>query len=84
MSEPLPTYTPDPPPLVPVFVTVGIRTSAGAGPGPRLLPPQEAARLVNERHAVYGDRPPAGYLGSTPTTTEGIARPDGSPAEVPR
>ena len=72
------------PPRVPVFLTVGIRISAGAGPGVRYLLPAEAAAIVNDRHGVYGNMPPAGYLGSTETTRGGIFAPDGSGAEIPR
>ncbi len=46
---------------VAVFVTTGIRTSGGNGPGVVHVPPAEAARLVADRRAVYGDRPPRGY-----------------------
>jgi hypothetical protein len=65
------TVPPAPPPAipddgsdpVPVFVLVGVRTSAGAGPGVRLVPPAEAARLVAARVAVHGDQPPRGFPG---------------------
>jgi hypothetical protein len=39
----------------------GTRTSAGPGPGFKRLPPAEAAWLVKNRLATYGDRPPRGY-----------------------
>jgi hypothetical protein len=39
-------------------VVNGTRTSAGPGPGPLSLPPLEAAALVRQRFAVYGDRAP--------------------------
>ncbi len=48
-------------PLVAVFVTVAVRTSDGPGPGVRRVPPGEAARLVGDRRAVYGDQPPRGF-----------------------
>jgi hypothetical protein len=51
----------EPEPLVPVFVTTGIMTSAGPGPGVVHVPPAEAARLVADRRAVYGERAPRGY-----------------------
>lgn len=70
MSEP--QYSPEPPPLMTVFVTVGVRTSAGAGPGVKHLPPQEAAWLIGQKYAVAGDRPPDGYAGSTEMTRSGI------------
>lgn len=50
------------PELVPVFVTTGVRTSAGPGPGPRRVPPAEAAALVGRKLAVYGEAAPRGYL----------------------
>jgi hypothetical protein len=49
--------------LVPVFVTVAVRTSAGAGIGPKLVPPDEAGRLVRSKHAVYGSTAPRGLRG---------------------
>ena len=47
--------------LVPVFVTNAIRTSAGPGPGPKRVPPDEAGRLVRARLATYGEQPPRGF-----------------------
>jgi hypothetical protein len=51
--------------LVPVFVTVAVRTSApeGAGPGVRHVPAAEASALVGAKLAVPGDRPPRGWPG---------------------
>ena len=49
------------PELVAVFVTTGIRTSGGNGPGVLRVPPAEAAALVADRRAIYGDRPPRGF-----------------------
>ncbi len=49
------------PELVPVFLTVGIRTSGGNGPGLVRVPPAEAARIVAGRHGVHGEQPPRGY-----------------------
>jgi hypothetical protein len=49
------------PELVTVFLTTGIRTSAGPGPGVKQLPPAEAAALVADRRAVYGEQAPRGY-----------------------
>jgi hypothetical protein len=46
---------------VPVFLTVGVRTSGGPGPGVVRVPRDEAARLVAARHGVPGERPPRGY-----------------------
>jgi hypothetical protein len=51
----------DPAALVPVYLTVAVRTSAGPGPGLKRLPPAEAGRLVGMRHAAYGEQPPRGY-----------------------
>lgn len=47
--------------LVTVFVTTGIRTSGGSGPGVVRVPPAEAAALVADRRAVYGEQAPRGY-----------------------
>ena len=49
------------PELVPVFVTTGIRTSGGNGPGVVQVPPAEAAALVADRRAIHGTTPPRGY-----------------------
>ena len=54
------------PQLVEVQVNNGTRTSAGPGPGVKHLPPLEAAALVRQRFAVYGDRAP-GAADPTPT-----------------
>ena len=75
-GRPLPSYAgtsnatgPEPAPLdtsgglVPVFVTVAVRTSAGPGPGVRRVPPAEAGWLVAARVAVHGDQPPRGFPG---------------------
>lgn len=51
----------DSPDLVPVYLTVGVRTSGGPGPGVVRVPREEAARLVAARHGVAGERPPRGY-----------------------
>ena len=48
-------------PLVAVFVTVGVRTSDGPGPGPKRLPQREAQVLLNKRFAIGGSEPPRGY-----------------------
>jgi hypothetical protein len=49
------------PELVPVFLTVGVRTSGGAGPGVVRVPRDEAARIVAGRHGVAGEEPPRGF-----------------------
>lgn len=49
------------PDRVPVFLTVGVRTSGGVGPGVVRVPPIEAARIIAGRHGVAGDRSPRGY-----------------------
>ena len=46
---------------VAVFVTTGIRTSGGNGPGVVRVPPAEAAALVADRRAVYDEVPPRGF-----------------------
>lgn len=65
--------------LIPVFVTVGVRTSQGAGPGLRYLPRSEAAAIIGARHGIAGTRPPAGFAGSVETVTAGIAAPRPTP-----
>lgn len=50
------------PDLVPVFLTVGVRTSGGNGPGVVHVPRDEAARIVAARHGVTGEQPPRGFL----------------------
>ena len=42
-----PQAVPDGPELVPVFLTSGIGTSAGPGPGVKYLPPREANALIS-------------------------------------
>jgi hypothetical protein len=54
---------PEPDGLVAVFLTVGVRTSAGPGPGVVRVPAGEAAALVARKHGVYGEVPPAGFSG---------------------
>ena len=48
-------------PPVSVYLTTAVRTSDGLGPGVKRVPPGEAAALVNDRRAVYGDQPPRGF-----------------------
>jgi hypothetical protein len=50
-----------PVPLVDVFLTVAVRTSAGPGPGHRRVPPGEAAALVGNRRAAFGSEAPRGF-----------------------
>jgi hypothetical protein len=45
-----------------VFVTTGIRTSGGAGPGGVRVPREEAARIITGRQGVAGERPPRGFV----------------------
>lgn len=47
--------------LVPVFLTVAVRTSGGNGPGVVRVPRDEAARITAARHGIAGERPPKGY-----------------------
>jgi hypothetical protein len=58
---------PEPPPPtgkpVPVFLLNAVRTSAGPGPGLKMLPPAEAGALVAARLAVHGEQPPIGWPG---------------------
>jgi hypothetical protein len=54
-----------------VYLSVGVRTSGGPGPGAKTLPQPEALALINMKYAVAGDRPPDG-MGGTP---EPSARP---------
>jgi hypothetical protein len=49
--------------LVTVFVTNGVRTSDGPGPGVKRVPPAEAQALYAGRVAVTGDQPPRGWTG---------------------
>lgn len=49
------------PELVSVYVTSGIRTSAGPGPGVRRVPPDEAGRICAAKLGVMGETPPHGY-----------------------
>ncbi len=46
-------------PLVTVYLVNATRTLAGPGPGPKELPPAEAAALVAAKYAVHGDQPPS-------------------------
>jgi hypothetical protein len=45
-------------PLITIYVTVGVRTSQGPGPGVKTLPASEAGALVGMKYAVHGDRNP--------------------------
>jgi hypothetical protein len=60
-----------------VYLLNGTATSGGNGPGVVQVPPDEAARLVGECLAVYGDVAPSGYLGAgvtiSPYTGRGLA-----------
>ena len=47
--------------LVPVFLTVAIRTSGGSGPGVVRVPPDEASRIINDHHGVPGTVAPRGF-----------------------
>lgn len=64
-------------PLVDVFLTNAVRTSAGPGPGHKRVPPGEAAALVGSRRAVYGDQPPRGFA-------DGGAQPGDAGRMMPR
>ena len=56
-----PEPEPEPEPEVMVFVTTAVRTSAGCTPGAKMLPRDEAARLLADRRAIFGDKPPRGF-----------------------
>jgi hypothetical protein len=49
--------------LVEVFLLNATRTSAGPGPGVKLVPPAEASTLVAAKVAVPGEAPPRGWPG---------------------
>ena len=57
-----------------VYVTNGVRTSQGPGPGPMVLPVSEANALIFFKYAVAGSRNPAEATGPEP-----VARRFGSP-----
>jgi hypothetical protein len=63
-TPPQPRYAalPDNGGLVTCFVTVGVRTSDGPGPGVKHVPPAAAA-LLADRVAVSGDQPPRNWSG---------------------
>jgi hypothetical protein len=49
--------------LVPVYLTVAVRTSGGTGPGVVRVPrEEEAARIVASRHGASGERAQRGFL----------------------
>ncbi len=68
--EPQQVHAP-PDQLADVYLTVGVRTSAGPGPGHKRLPAREANLLISRKHAVAGTEPPRSYLGHP----EGADRP---------
>jgi hypothetical protein len=51
---------PEPPaePTMVIYVTNGVRTSQGPGPGPKTLPVSEANALLGMKYAVTGSRNP--------------------------
>jgi len=59
-ADPQEMSQPEPERLVPVYLTVGVRTSRGPGPGPLELPAIEASRLIAAKYAVPGCLPPGG------------------------
>lgn len=65
-------------PVVTIYVVVGVRTSAGPGPGVKQLPASEAGRLVSAKYAVYGDRSPEA------ADPEPVARPFSGPVPPAR
>lgn len=65
-------------PVMAVYVTNGVRTSQGPGPGPMTLPVSEASALISMKYAVAGSRNPEA-ANPEPTT-----RRFGSPPPAPR
>lgn len=64
---------PEPEARIPVYLVNATRTSAGPGPGAKLLPPGEAAWLCKNKLAVYGSEAPAGFLdGGVPPVYPGM------------
>ena len=51
------------PSLVEVYLGNATATSGGTGPGTVRVPPDEAARLVGDKLAIYGERPPQDWAG---------------------
>jgi hypothetical protein len=50
------------PDLVPVYLTVAVRTTGGIGPGVVRVPRDEAGRIVAARHGAPGERASRGFL----------------------
>jgi hypothetical protein len=70
--------------LVPVYLTVAVRTSGGNGPGVVRVPPDEAGRICADRHGVMGECPPRGYLdGGAPGSVIAAMIPRRAPDEAP-
>jgi hypothetical protein len=53
----------EPEPMVTIYMTNAVRTSAGPGPGVKTLPAREANLLISRRFAVAGDQPPRSFQG---------------------
>jgi hypothetical protein len=47
--------------LTEIFMTVAVRASDGAHHGVHRVPRAEASRLIAQKYAVGGDRPPRGW-----------------------
>jgi len=47
---------------IPVYLTVGVRTGGGNGPGVVHVPRDEAAHLLRNRYGVPGELAPRGFL----------------------
>jgi hypothetical protein len=60
---------PEAEPLADVYLTVGVRTSDGPGPGYKRLPQREANLLVARKLAVAGTEPPRSFLGEAEPST---------------
>lgn len=78
--------SPAEPELVDVFLTVGVATSGGPGPGVVRVPRDEANRIIGMKLGVPGTRPPRNYSDGgqsgpvTGTRTFG-AKPPSRPAQ---
>ena len=68
-------------PEVTIFVTNGVRTSQGPGPGVKVLPASEAGAIVSMKYAVYGDRDPSQSTGPEPVVKRFGSPPARRPAQ---
>ena len=68
-------------PLVTIYLTNAVRTSAGPGPGVKVLPASEAGAIVAMKYAVYGDRDPSQATGPEPVVKRFGSPPARRPAQ---